>query len=117
MIDYEIYKMIHLFMIVLLFSSFAVQCYSEKKYKIHAILAGVATVFIFVSGMGLLARLGMPHAEPWPLWTNLKVVFWAFISILTPIIVKRAPQHKKKWFWVIMGTFVIITYVIIYKPV
>ncbi len=116
MIDYEIYKIIHLVMIVVLFSSFAVQCFAEKKQKVHSILAGVASLLILVSGMGLLARLGISHGEGWPLWAKLKVFFWAFIAFLTPVVVKRFPQHKKKWFWFILADFVLVAYIIIYKP-
>lgn len=116
MIDYEIYKILHLFMIVILFSSFAVQCFAEKKHKVHSILAGVSSLLILVSGMGLLARLGISHTSGWPMWAVLKVFFWAFIAFLTPVVVKRFPQHKQKWFWFILADFIIIAAIIIYKP-
>ena len=115
MIDYEIYKILHLTFIMLLFSAFAVQTWSTGRNKKLAIFSGITSFLIFVAGMGLMARLGIGHTEPWPTWILLKVVIWLVIVVGTPIIIKRAPKFAPKWFYVICGLFVFAATNAIYK--
>ncbi len=116
MISYENYKMIHVLMVVIMFSFFAVQIFSSEKVKKAAMWSGIASVLLLVSGMGLLARIGVSHTEGWPSWVIIKMIAWALIVIATPMIIKRAPSFKGKWFGVMILILLTILYMVQYKP-
>jgi len=78
MISYEFYKFLHLGFIFLVISFF----YSKKPLtKTEKFARYLSYFFIFVAGMGLIARLGFKHSEPFPLWIKLKF-FMLFILTL-----------------------------------
>jgi uncharacterized membrane protein SirB2 len=116
MINYETYKIIHLTSIVLMLTCFSVQCYVSQKSKIHSIFSGIATLLILISGMGLIARIGIGHGESWPFWIKAKVTLWFIIGVGTPVVIKRFPGFKKNWFWVNIALFAVASYLAIYKP-
>lgn len=116
MIPYEIYKIIHLTSLIVLFTSFGVSIFGDQKLKIFKILSGVATLLILVSGMGLMARIGIAHGKAFPLWINLKFIFWGLIGIGVPVIIKRFNHFKNFAFWGSLIIFVIAATVANYKP-
>ena len=67
MIPYETYKVIHLASLAILLTGFALQFYGLGN-KLHKVLTGIATLTVLVSGMGLMARLGIAHGSAWPAW-------------------------------------------------
>ena len=116
MITYEIYKIIHLFFIVVLFTTLGLQVFNggEAK-KAHKMWYGIASLLILVSGMGLLARIGVPHAEPWANWIRIKLTVWLFLTIASPIILRRFPNFKKKWWFISLGLLLIAIISVQYK--
>lgn len=112
---YEIYKIIHLTSLMLMFCSFTVALIGEKKIKLFNILAGVCTLLVLVSGMGLMARIGIGHGAAWPLWIKLKFFFWALVGIGTPIAIKRTTGLNKVVFWSLIAIFAIAVATVNYK--
>lgn len=113
--SYQIYKMIHVVSIVLFFSGYAVAAVKKQNIKLEKILTGVALVLIFVSGMGLIARLGIPHGAPWPMWIKLKLGIWVIIGTSGHIILKRWPKAASQFFWIAIGLLVSASYFANYK--
>lgn len=106
MISYEVYKVIHLSSLALLLTGFALQFYGVKT-KLFKILTGVATLFVLVSGMGLMARLGIGHGQAWPVWIFVKFTIWFIVGVGSAVVVKRAPQLGSIAYALMMVLFVI----------
>jgi hypothetical protein len=90
LISYETYKTIHLILILVFFSSlgFALQQSSIFQKPKGKIILGSVSFFIFVAGMGLVARLNMKHNEVFPKWVRYKVGLWILINILFLLMIK-----------------------------
>ena len=71
MISYEFYKFFHLGFIFLLIAFFYGDIPTGKKEKFARL---VVYFLVFAAGMGLIARLGFKHSEPFPTWIRLKFV-------------------------------------------
>lgn len=95
MISYETYKLLHLFFIVSFFSSLGaiVTESSILKKKWPKVLLGVVSFLIFVAGMGLIARLGFKHENPFPLWIKLKMANWFVINLLFILLFRNFKNH------------------------
>lgn len=113
--SYQVYKMIHIVSIVLFFSAYAVATVKQGSIKLEKILTGIALVLILVSGMGLIARLGMPHGAPWPLWIKLKLTIWVIIGSSGHMILKRWPKAAPQFFWISIGLLIMASYFANYK--
>ncbi len=122
MISYTAYKVIHVTGIALLFTALgAIALASNQRLldnrnqarKIIGIAHGVALVIVLVSGMGLLARLGVTGA--WPLWIWVKLGLWAVFGAATAFI-RRVPE---RFAWVLFLLPLLATlaaYLAFYKP-
>ncbi len=94
MFSYELYKVVHLMAIILFVATFAASLYGGDKGKLTKILGGISTFFILVGGMGLMARIGVPHNGPYPGWLMIKAACWLLVAILAPMLAKRVRNLK-----------------------
>jgi len=122
MLSYEIYKLFHLFGIIMLFVSVGgVMLYAlnggtkadNTWRKTAAITHGIGLVFVLVAGFGLLARVGI--SWPWPGWVFVKLVIWLLLGGVIGLIYKLGPTGKGLWYVVIL-LGVIAAYMAIFKP-
>lgn len=115
MLSMEIYQMLHLVMVVLTLTSFAITL-NGNPAKVFKIMGGVGSLLILVTGMGFLARLGFSHGDGFPLYIILKMIIWLVLSIGVPVVGKRFPKYGRHFFWVMMGLFGIVSFLVSFKP-
>lgn len=116
MLSYEFYKIFHLLSLFVFFVTISIQLWNKKKEKILSILLGISTLFILVSGMGLLARLGINHLAPWPKWAILKLIIWLTLGFGGAVVVKRFIHKSRHFLPVLFVIFYLAVLIIIYKP-
>ncbi len=114
--SYQVYKMIHIVSIVIFFSLFAATAYMQKSDKKSKILTGIFLVLILVSGMGLVARIGISHGSGWPTWLYMKLAIWFVVGTAGHVVMKRFPQIGVKTFWGGIALLVCASYLANYKP-
>ena len=114
--SYETYKIIHLTFLVLAFSGLGINLFAKSGNKFFKILGGVSALMILVSGMGLIAKIGTSHGEPWALWIKLKFVIWALIGIGAPVVAKRFSKFSQHYYWFCVALFAIAVGLVNFKP-
>jgi uncharacterized membrane protein SirB2 len=97
MISYEVYKVLHLFTLFILCSSFGVilsqsNWADNKRFKTSLF---IVSFLVFVAGMGLVARVGIKHGQSFPHWIILKMLMWVIVNILLVLIFKSKEQKVK----------------------
>ena len=95
MISYETYKILHIFTLFLVMATCGGilaggKWITNRSFKIAT---GVLSFLVFVAGMGLIARLGFRHGEPFPQWIWVKMSAWAVMSF-SIIMIFRVKQTK-----------------------
>jgi len=96
--NYHDLKVIHLISVIVFSLSITVTLFNPHK-KFHKILSGILSIFILASGILILNRFGISTSGPYPSWVIIKFAIWTVLTVLTPIIVKRAPTKAKFLFW------------------
>jgi len=77
---------------------------------------GIVTVILLISGFSLLARFGIPHSGPYPMWIWSKLVCWILLAMLPPIMIKRIPNATKKISFIFVLIILIAGFLGVYKP-
>jgi hypothetical protein len=118
--SYEFYKVLHLTGIILLFTGLVTlltlkvsgQALEGKTKKFAYMTHGLGLLLIFVSGFGLMARLGM--IQGFPKWIYIKLAIWLFFGGILAFI----KRNKINWnFYIILiCVFMLAAYVAITKP-
>lgn len=116
--SYQFYKILHVFSVVLLFTSLGTLAASGSAAggglrRLAKIAHGVALTIIFVAGFGLLARLGMFGAIP--LWAWVKIVLWLLLG-LSVLPLRRKPEWTVKLWIAIVAIGGSAAWLAIQKP-
>lgn len=114
--SYDVYKSLHLISLIIVTSCLGISFFSTVPKKWVKILGSIASLLIFVGGMGLIARIGVSHGQPWPLWIKAKVGIWLVIATLSPILAKRVKNYRPQAFFALLVLFVAAILVAIIKP-
>ena len=123
---YELYRMIHLASILVLFGGLVglaglyglaerrnaesqsdSEWYARLRKKLLAI-HGAAAFFVLLGGFGMLARLGL--TDGFPAWVILKLVVWTLVSALLPVLMKRIKTKQVSWLLLSWGLFTLAIY-------
>lgn len=115
MIAYEIYKIVHLLSLFFILTTALMFFVASYRMRHFLPLLITSVVMLLVSGMGLLARVGVSHTEGWPLWAKLKLSFWIALSGCLVFFYKR-PQKAALVYSLLGLIFTAAVVVIIYKP-
>ena len=104
----EVYKVLHLVGIMLLFASLGGLAILGLRggddrdvapvRRLLTIGHGVALVFVFVAGFGLMARLGIMSG--WPAWIWLKLALWLLLGA-APTLIRRTPDLGRVWLFLL----------------
>lgn len=117
MISYEIYKVLHIYAIVVMVLSLGINLMVSEKIKFFSILSGVFTFLALVGGFGLMARIGIKHGQMFPTWIIVKLIAWLLIGVGGPIAIKRLGQSKKMLMLKVMLMLALVSIVMaVYKP-
>lgn len=106
--SYELYKVLHLLGIMLLFASLGGLAILTLRggedrdvaplRKLLTIGHGVALMVVFVAGFGLMARIGI--MKGWPTWIYAKLALWLLLGGSVALI-RRTPHLGKVWLFVL----------------
>ena len=120
--SYEFYKVVHLFGVVFLLAALggisvlAIRGESAEKTGLRrtlSIVHGIALLFIFVAGFGLLARLGL--IAGWPAWVWGKLVIWLLLGASLGVV-KRKAEWGRILLWVVPLLAATAAFLAITKP-
>jgi uncharacterized membrane protein SirB2 len=115
---YEIYKLLHVFGLMLLFLGLGGQLLAPraepaKAPKITSVLYGIGLLIMLFGGFGMMARLGIQW--PWPGWLIAKLAVWITIGAL-PFFVRREVLARSTAWWVAAGLGALAAWLAINKP-
>jgi uncharacterized membrane protein SirB2 len=116
MFSYQLYKVIHLASVFFFLGSLGASFFVKEKVKIIKILTGITSFLILVGGMGLLARLGFSHGEPFPFWVLLKMGLWLTLAIAGPLLARRLHSMRVFALTGLLSLAVLAAYAAVYKP-
>lgn len=123
MFSFQLYKIVHIFGILMLFTVLGGICLhamnggtkaSNVGRKLIGALHGTALLVILIGGFGMLARLGIPGGLPG--WVIAKLVIWLILPFLG-LLAYRKPASAK---WVLLGLPIVgglAAWFAIYKPI
>ncbi|MDC0036848.1 hypothetical protein OAJ27_01220 [bacterium] len=92
----------HVFSLFLWVSTLGVLLHQETPSKKVSMAYGILSLIVFITGVGLIHRLGYSFSEG---WISAKLGIWLVLSASMPIIAKRLPQYTKAAYY---GSFVLL---------
>ena len=101
--SFELYKVLHLFAVLLLFTSLGTLAATARSdsgslRRLAGIAHGVALTVIFVAGFGLLARLEILGSIP--AWAWFKIGLWLILALIV-LPLRRKPEWATR-LWLLM---------------
>ncbi len=124
MIPRDVYEIVHLIGIAMLFVSIGgvaihaanggTQANTSTR-RFVALLFGTGSFLILLGGFGMMARLGMVYSIP-PNWLIVKMTIWALLSgiVLVPY---RRPQLAKPMALLLPLLAGVAVWMAVYKPI
>lgn len=103
MSSYVLWKIVHVFGVLLLFVSLGglaglAAAGRPAEGRLHRILHGIALIIVFLAGFALLATLKMSAPGTWGLWVWLKLAIWLLLG--GSLVLVRRQRHAR---WVLIG--------------
>ncbi|MEM7151807.1 MAG: hypothetical protein AAF799_03150 [Myxococcota bacterium] len=106
--SYELYKVLHLLGIMVLFACLGgiailgLRGGDERDVKplrkVLTIGHGVSLLVVFVAGFGLMARIGIMSG--WPTWIFIKLGLWLVLGAALTLV-KRTPEMGRVWLFLL----------------
>jgi hypothetical protein len=115
MLSLSVYKVAHLFGVLLVFLGFGALVGDGNNRRTATIAHGLGLVIVLVAGFGALARLGIYGPSSWPLWIWLKLAIWLALGALVTVA-KRSRGAAKSLWWLLPVLGAAAAYLAIYKP-
>ena len=106
--SYGFYHIFHIVCLIAIVSGFTLVLKGDGKSKLPKIITGVSSLFLLVSGMGLLAKTGSGF-EPWVL---TKLAIWLVLAIMIPVTAKRFPEKRNLVFKVALALVFLAIYAV-----
>lgn len=119
MINYEIYKIVHLagiFCLFLGFGAILINSLNTENQRVRALgfaAHGVGLFLIILGGFGMAARLG--YARDLPHWIYAKLAIWLILGGIVTLLKRKASQFPL-WLAIIFISGITAAYLAIYKP-
>lgn len=102
----------HFAAIFLFLTGAAVLLLSPTKTRFWKMLTGIASFFILLGGMGLVARLG----NVWQGWMYVKIAIWLVVTGLGHVVAKRFPARGMQAYWATVLLAMVAAWFAVYKP-
>lgn len=96
------YHILHVSAVLAMVASLAAVYFSDRPAKLANMLLGISGLLVVIAGVGLIHKMGYAMTQHWILG---KLGIWAVVTIVAPIVAKRAPQHKHRVF---VGLFALL---------
>ncbi|MBD65515.1 MAG: hypothetical protein CME62_09930 [Halobacteriovoraceae bacterium] len=110
------YQFFHIAMVIIIVANLLYAANSPQNIAFK-ILYGLNTVFLLISGLIMIQLAGLNPADisHYPLWLWVKILCWMLITIIPPILNKRAPKLMQKISLVFILIILFAAYLGIYK--
>jgi hypothetical protein len=121
--SYEFYKALHVFGVVLLFTSLGAFAHhsatggtksDNPRRKVAGATHGIALLLVLIAGFGAAGKGGWMSQE-FPLWIAAKLVIWLFFGAAVTALGKRPGLGSILW-WVLPIVGGLAGAIAIYKP-
>jgi hypothetical protein len=108
----SLYHILHVSALFVLLggTAYAFAAPAETRRRV-LMITGIATLIVFVTGFGMLQRLGLGF----PLWAIVKTVCWLGLSALTGIAYRRRAQAGPLM-WLALVLAVVAVVMVYLKP-
>lgn len=125
MISYSVYRLVHLFGIIMLFVVLGGLSYGATRSeagrggvspRVAMALHGAALFIVLLGGFGLLARLGVVHGMDWPGWVWAKLGIWLLAGAAV-VVPRRRPEWAPALFVALPLLGGIAAWLAIFKPI
>ncbi len=117
MLDYNVYKVLHIVGLVLVFLGVGAVMLGARDNgrapRGAAALHGVGLLIMLLGGFGMMARLEI--AFPWPAWLFGKLGVWIVVALL-PILARRGVARGLVGVLLAVGLAGVSAWLAIYKP-
>lgn len=122
---YPVYKVIHLFGILLLVTglaggalyamTIAAPARERAVRRLLGMMHGMGAFLVLFGGFGLLARIGIMQGGAWPGWVWAKLVIWVALGGIL-FLINRKPALARPVFLALPVLGGLAAFLAVYKP-